>query len=100
MPVARDTAAIPPYPAVRASVAANSRRLRSSRWGNSKVKRARMPVGSIIPTRYGIAPLPRIQPSTPIHLFPDSHLDENAPDLIETDFVAETVVMRDFFTHA
>src|SRR5215208_1923058 len=75
MPVARDTAAIPPYPAVRASVAANSRRLRSSRWGNSKVKRARMPVGSIIPTRYGIAPLPRIQPSTPIHLFPDSHLE-------------------------
>src|SRR5215218_2649412 len=74
MPVARDTAAIPPYPAVRASVAANSRRLRSSRWGNSKVKRARMPVGSIIPTRYGSAPLPRIQPSTPIHLFPDSHL--------------------------
>src|SRR5215210_4846688 len=79
MPVARDTAAIPPYPAVRASVAANSRRLRSSRWGNSKVKRARMPVGSIIPTRYGIAPLPRIQPSTPIHLFPDSHLEASYP---------------------
>src|SRR4051812_35003431 len=75
MPVARDTAAIPPYPAVRASVAANSRRLRSSRWGNSKVKRARMPVGSIIPTRYGITPLPRIQPSAPIHLFPDNHLE-------------------------
>src|SRR4051812_24374966 len=74
MPVARDTAAIPPYPAIRASVAANSRRLRSSRWGNSKVKRARMPVGSIIPTRYGITPLPRIQPSAPIHLFPDNHL--------------------------
>src|SRR3954470_10866784 len=74
MPVARDTAAIPPYPAVRASVAANSRRLRSSRWGNSKVKRARMPVGSIIPTRYGITPLPRIQPSAPIHLFSDNHL--------------------------
>ena len=39
-----------------------------------------MPVGSIIPTRYGIAPLPRIQPSTPIHLFPDSHLGVFAID--------------------
>src|SRR4051795_1479516 len=84
MPVARDTAAIPPYPAVRASVAANSRRRRSSRWGNSKVKRARMPVGSIIPTRYGIAPRPRIQPSAPIHLFPDSHLVDPSDPIATT----------------
>jgi hypothetical protein len=77
MPVARDTAAIPPYPAARASVAANSRRPRSSRCGKSKAKRAQMPAGSIIPTRYGIAPPPRIPASAPRPRFTYSLTDPN-----------------------
>jgi hypothetical protein len=48
-----------------------------------------MPVGSIIPTRYGIAPLPRIQPSTPIHLFPDSHLEKIYNSKDYNDFMSQ-----------
>src|SRR6185369_4779503 len=75
MPVARDTAAIPPYPAVRASVAANSRRLRSSRSGISSETRAN--AGRIDHPNtlrdHSTAENPTLHP---IHLFPDSHLGQ------------------------
>ncbi len=53
IPVARHAAAIPPWPAARASLAANSRRPRSSRWGNNNAKRERIGEGSTIPPNYG-----------------------------------------------
>ena len=49
-PVARDTAATPPRPAARASLAANNRRSRSSRNGESASKRAVIAAVSIMQT--------------------------------------------------
>jgi hypothetical protein len=49
MPVACDTAAIPPYPAAVASVAASKRRSRSFRDGDRAEKRFRIGAGSIMP---------------------------------------------------
>jgi hypothetical protein len=51
IPVAADTAAMPPYPAARASLAANKRRSRSLRCGDSAAKRARIRLQSIIQTQ-------------------------------------------------
>jgi hypothetical protein len=50
IPVARDTATIPPCPAARASPAANNRRSLSSSTGSSASKRALMAAVSIIPS--------------------------------------------------
>ena len=48
MPVAADTAAMPPYPAARASLAAHKRRSRSLRCRDSAAKRSRIALESII----------------------------------------------------
>jgi hypothetical protein len=48
MPVAADTAAMPPYPAARASLAAHKRRSRSLRCRDSAAKRSRIGLETII----------------------------------------------------
>lgn len=60
IPVIRETVAMPPYPALLASVAANSRRPRSSRCGDNDAKRSLMGSESLIHTRYAINPQLRI----------------------------------------
>src|ERR1019366_2500857 len=78
-PVARDTAAIPPCPAVIASAAANRRRPRSSSTGSSASNRWRMVDSSITPPYYrqlpdeGILP-PRNFRVEEIQLFADDAL--------------------------
>ena len=57
IPLARDTPATPPRPAARASLAANRRRSRSSKNGESTSKRAVMAAVSIIPAEYTLHPL-------------------------------------------
>ena len=52
MPVARDTAAIPPRPAATASAAAVNRRPRSSKCGDNDVKRSSMLSESIMQPEY------------------------------------------------
>jgi hypothetical protein len=47
-PVARDTAAVPPYPAAAFSVATNNRRPLSSNWSLMAAYRARIAFSSII----------------------------------------------------
>ncbi|TCS98578.1 hypothetical protein EDC64_1432, partial [Aquabacter spiritensis] len=51
IPVISETAASPPLPAARASLAANTRRPRSSRFEPSAFHRCSMPARSIMPTR-------------------------------------------------
>jgi hypothetical protein len=58
--VIRETVAMPPYPALLASVAANSRRPRSSRCGDNDAKRSLMGSESLIRTKYAINPQRRI----------------------------------------
>ena len=78
-PVASDTAATPPRPAACASVAANSRRARSSRCGASVSNRALIPALSIIQSaRTHPATesdrLPRVQPQNPESIIPPQAL--------------------------
>ena len=61
IPVIRETVAMPPYPALFASVAANSRRPRSSRCGDNDAKRSLMGSESLIRTKYAINPQRRIR---------------------------------------
>ena len=68
IPVARDTAAIPPWPAARASLAANRRRPRSSRCGDNNANRERIRAGSTIPPNYGTMIPTGIPQSRPILL--------------------------------
>jgi hypothetical protein len=68
IPVIRETVAMPPYPALLASVAAKSRRPRWSRCGDDDAKRSLMGLESFIRTRYAINPQLSIaaQPDSPI----------------------------------
>jgi hypothetical protein len=66
MPVTRDTAAMPPYPAEPASLAANSRRCRSFSNGDNEAKRSCSRSESIIHTKYRIHTPARIPTADPI----------------------------------